>query len=229
MDTLEELTKSNGKTGFFKHVFNFDEESKTDMLNIVQYGVLAILPLVLFNKSLQRLVPEADEEKHSVELSMEVIAQVVVVFLGILFIHRIITFIPTYSGIKYAEFNVTNIILSVLIILLSLQTKLGEKISILADRVVDYWNGSQNDRKKKKKKNVHQQQQQQQQQINNQAMTQSLDSTPMSSIPVQQQPNFDQMYQIDNNPLIGASTPGDYMVEPMAANAMGGSTFGSLF
>ena len=85
MDTLEEFTKSNGKTGFFKHVFNFDEESKTDMLNIVQYGVLAILPLVLFNKSLQRLVPEADEEKHSIELSMEVIAQVIVVFLGILF------------------------------------------------------------------------------------------------------------------------------------------------
>lgn len=226
MDTLEELTKSNGKTGFFKHVFNFDEESKTDMLNIVQYGVLAILPLVLFNKSLQRLVPEADEEKHSIELSMEVIAQVIVVFLGILFIHRIITFIPTYSGIKYAEFNVTNIILSVLIILLSLQTKLGEKISILADRVADYWNGSQNERKKKKKKNS---QQQQQQPINNQAMAQSLDSTPMSSIPVQQQPNFDQMYQIDNNPLIGASSPGDHMIEPMAANAMGGSAFGALF
>lgn len=227
MDTLEELTKSNGKTGFFKHVFNFDEESKTDMLNVVQYGVLAILPLVLFNKSLQRLVPEADEEKHSIELSMEVIAQVIVVFLGILFIHRIITFIPTYSGIKYAEFNVTNIILSVLIILLSLQTKLGEKISILADRVADYWNGSQNDRKKKKKKNS--QQQQQQQPINNQAMAQSLDSTPMSSIPVQQQPNFDQMYQIDNHPLIGASSPGDHMIEPMAANAMGGSAFGALF
>lgn len=226
MDTLEELTKSNGKTGFFKHVFNFDEESKTDMLNIVQYGVLAILPLVLFNKSLQRLVPEADEEKHSIELSMEVIAQVIVVFLGILFIHRIITFIPTYSGIKYAEFNVTNIILSVLIILLSLQTKLGEKISILADRVADYWNGSQNERKKKKKKNS---QQQQQQPTNNQAMTQSLDSTPMSSIPVQQQPNFDQMYQIDNHPLIGASSPGDHMIEPMAANAMGGSAFGALF
>jgi hypothetical protein len=225
MDSLEELTKSNGKTGFFKHVFNFDEESKADMLNIIQYAVLAILPLVLFNKSLQKLVPEADEEKHSIELSMEVIAQVIVVFLGILIIHRMITFIPTYSGIKYTDFNVTNIVLSVLIILLSLQTKLGEKISILADRVVDFWNGNQSDKKKKKKKNT-----QQQQQPNEQAISQSLDSTPISSIPVQQQPNFNQMYQIDNTPLIGAATPGgEQIMEPMAANAMGGSPFGSLF
>ena len=224
MDSLEELTKSNGKTGFFKHVFNFDDESKADMLNIIQYSVLAILPLVLFNKSLQKLVPEADEEKHSIELSMEVVAQVIVVFLGILIIHRMITFIPTYSGFKYADFNVTNIILSVLIILLSLQTKLGEKISILADRVIDFWNGKQNDRKKKKKNT-----QQQQQQINEQAISQSLDTTQINSLPVQQQPNFNQMYQIDNTPLIGASTPGDQMMEPMAANSMGGSAFGSLF
>ena len=225
MDSLEELTKSNGKTGFLKHVFNFDDESKADILNIIQYAVLAILPLVLFNKSLQRLVPEADEEKHSIELSMEVIAQVIVVFLGMLIIHRIITFIPTYSGIKYADLNVTNIVLSVLIILLSLQTKLGEKISILAERVVDFWNGNQNDNKKKKKKNT-----QQQQQINDQAISKSLDSTPISSIPVQKQPNYTEMFQIDNTPLIGAATPGgEQMMEPKAANAMGGSAFGSLF
>jgi hypothetical protein len=156
---------------------------------------------------------------------MEVIAQVIVVFLGMLIIHRIITFIPTYSGIKYTDFNVTNIILSVLIILLSLQTKLGEKISILADRVMDFWNGNQNDKKKKKKKNT-----QQQQQTNEQAISQSLDSTPLSSIPVQQQPNFNQMYQIDNTPLVGAATPGgEQIMEPMAANSMGGSAFGSLF
>jgi hypothetical protein len=37
------------------------------------------------------------------------------------------------------------------------------------------------------------------------------------------------MYQNDNTPLIGASTPGsDMVMEPMAANSMGGA-FGSLF
>ena len=220
MDSLEELTKSNGKVGFVKHVFNFDEESKADILNIIQYSVLAILPLVLFNKSLQKLVPEANDEKNSIELSLEVIAQVVIVFLGMLFIHRIVTFFPTYSGSKYADLNVTNIVLSVLIILLSLQTKLGEKISILAERATDFWNGE--DRKKKKKKSSQSQQSPQEQAL--------ADTTSIASLPVQQQPNFNQMYQTDNTPLIGASTPGsDMMVEPMAANAMGGSAFGSIF
>lgn len=225
MDNFDELTKSNGKIGFFKHVFNFDDDSKVEMLNIVQYSVLAIIPLVLFNKLVQKMVPEADDNKHSVELSLEIVAQVVTIFLGILIIHRIITFIPTYSGVKYPEFNVTNITLSVLIILLSLQTKLGEKISILAERIVDFWDGRSSDSKKKKKNK-----QQTSQQISQQAIGQSLGTTSISSLPVQQSPNFDGMYQQDNTPLIGASTPGsEMMMEPMAANAMVGSAFGSIF
>ena len=43
MDSLEELTKSNGKTGFFKHVFNFDEESKIDMLNKADSKTLQLM------------------------------------------------------------------------------------------------------------------------------------------------------------------------------------------
>lgn len=221
MDSLEELTKSNGKPGFFKHVFNFDDESKADILNIMQYAVLAIVPLVIFNKTLQKMIPEADDEKHSVELSLEVMAQVIVVFLGILLIHRIITFIPTYSGSKYENFNVTHIILSVLLILLSLQTKLGEKISILADRVADFWAGKQNNKKNKKKNTK-----QQQQEMNEQAISQSLETTQISSLPTQQQPNFDQMYQTDNTPLVGASSPN---IEPMSANLGFGGSFGTLF
>jgi hypothetical protein len=34
MESLDE-TKSTG-VGFFKHVFNFDDDSKSEMLNIIQ-------------------------------------------------------------------------------------------------------------------------------------------------------------------------------------------------
>ena len=51
MESLDELSKvGNGKAGFVKHVFNFDEDSKADILNIVQYAVLAIIPVVVLNK-----------------------------------------------------------------------------------------------------------------------------------------------------------------------------------
>ena len=57
MDSLEDLTKStNGKPGFFKHVFNFDEDSKSEMTNIVQYAGLAIIPIVIMNKLMQNYI-----------------------------------------------------------------------------------------------------------------------------------------------------------------------------
>ena len=239
MESLDELSKTtSGKPGFFKHVFNFDEDSKTDMLNIVQYAVLALIPVIIFNKLMQRFIPEADDEKGSVEITAEVLAQVIAMFLVILIIHRIITFIPTYSGSKYADFSVTNIILAMLVIVLSLQTKLGEKVSILVDRVIEFWEGPKDTKKGKKNQgNVKVSQPISQNQV---AMNQSLNSmgsTSISSLPVsqptmtQQLPDYNQMYQQDNTPLIGAATPGSESFEPMAANAGGAfaSPFGGLF
>lgn len=231
MESLDELTKtSSNKPGFFKHVFNFDEESKAEMLNIVQYAVLALIPVVILNKIMQRFVPEADDEKGSIELTAEILAQVIVMFLMILIIHRIITYIPTYSGEKYTGFSVTNIILAMLVIILSLQTKLGEKVSILVDRVIELWEGPKDTKNKGKGKgNVKVSQPISQNQA---AMNQSLGgTTSISALPPMQQqlPNYDQMYQQDSTPLVGAASPSMDNFEPMAANAAGGGAFGSAF
>ena len=138
------------KKNFFKHVFNFEDDSKAEMLNIVQYTLIAIIPMVLLNKSIQKYVPEADDQKSSLEVLAEIILQVIVMFLGLLFIHRMIIFVPTYSGVKFPEYNVIINILSVLMITLSLQTKLGEKVSILVERINELWEGKSSDKKKKK-------------------------------------------------------------------------------
>ena len=104
MESLDELSKtSSGKPGFFKHVFNFDEDSKAEMLNLVQYVVLALVPVIILNKLMQRYVPEADDEKSSLEITAEVLAQVLFMFFGILLINRIVTYVPTYSGGKVSR------------------------------------------------------------------------------------------------------------------------------
>ena len=59
-----ETINISGKPGFVKHVFNFDEESKCEILNIIQYAVLALLPIIILNKVMQKYVPEADDEKN---------------------------------------------------------------------------------------------------------------------------------------------------------------------
>ena len=249
MEGLDETSKNlSSKMGFFKHVFNFDDDSKSEILNIIQYSVLAIIPIVILNKLSQKYVPEADEEKGSLEILAEVIIQVLVMFLGLLIVNRIIIYLPTYSGIKYPDFNIIYIVLAVLMITLSLQTKLGEKVSLLVDRVVELWDGKMgtgDDKdKKKKKKNGNVKVSQPiagqssgmilPQQTQDAAISQSLysggsGSTSISQLPNEQPtPNYDNMYQNNNTPMPGAATPGQEGFVPMAANE-GGGAFGSPF
>ena len=246
---MESLTESSSssKPGFFKHVFNFDSDSKAEMLNIIQYAILALIPIIILNKLMQKYIPEADEEKGSLEISAEVLLQVIIIVLGIFFVDRLVTYVPTYSGIKYLDFSVTTVVIATLLILLSLQTKLGEKVSLLFDRVMELWNGpSDKDDKKKKGKGkgsvkVSQpisgqgQQQMQQQSPDQSAQNQSLygstniNQLPTSATTSQQLPNYNEMYnQADQNPLVGAATPG--FGEVLASNEfLGGNSFGSNF
>ena len=238
------MDTSDDSKGFLKHVFNFDDDSKYDILNIIQYAMIALLPVIILNKSMSNYVPEADEKKSSVELSAEIIIQIIVMFIGLLMIHRVITFVPTYSGVKYPDFNIVFIILAVLMITLSLQTKLGEKVSILFDRLMDLWNGTDSTKKKGKSGNVKVTQpiagQQMGGSITGQVMPQTqstyTDGTSINSLPTssststQQLPNYDNMYKEQNTPLVNAATPGgmEGFQEPMAANAvLGGGAFGS--
>ena len=124
------------KPNFVNHVFNFEAESKNEFVNIIQYCVLGVIFITMLNKSVQTYVPEIDKDKGNIAILSEILIQVIVLFVGVVFIHRIITYIPTMSGTPYAELNVITTILPVLIIMLSV-SKLGEKVSILVDRFIN--------------------------------------------------------------------------------------------
>ena len=151
---LQSITEPPKKT-FFNHVFSGTDEGKAEILNVLQYVLLAIIPVILLNKSIQRFVPEADSEKSSLEILAEIFIQILIMFCGIILIHRIITYIPTYSGFKYEALNLTNVILAFLIIVLSIQTKLGIKVNILSDRVMEMWNGPSDSAPVKKRSSMH--------------------------------------------------------------------------
>jgi hypothetical protein len=231
MESMDDSQKN-----FFKFVFNFDDDSKTDMLNIIQYTLIAIIPVVLLNKSMQKYVPESDDKKGSLELLAEIVIQIIGMFIGLLLIHRVVTFVPTYSGAKYPDFNIVFIVLAVLMITLSLQTKLGEKVSVLTDRLTELWDGKTSSKKGGNNnsnvkvsqpisgQNNYNSQQQQQQMSGGYTDGTSINSLPDST---QQLPNYDNMVRNDINPLQNAATPG--MGEgfvPMAASEVLGGAFG---
>lgn len=238
------MDSSDDSKSFLKHVFNFDDDSKSEILNILQYSVIAIIPVVILNKTMQQYVPEADDNKSSLEVSAEVLIQIIVMFIGLLLIHRIITFIPTYSDAKYPDFHIVYIILAILMITMSLKTKLGEKVSILVDRITELWNGK-SDNKNKNGNNVNSNGNVKvSQPISGQPVGGYTDGTAINSLPTydvtqgnqdtiapQQLPNYDAMFRQDTTPLVGAASPGvtsEGFDGPLAANSvLGGGSFGS--
>ena len=140
MDLLQETADRPQKT-FFSHIFSSTQEGKAEIFNVIQYALMGIIPVVILNKTIQRFIPEADTDKSSLELLVEIFIQMIVMFCGIILIHRFITYFPTYSGFKYEELALTNVILAFLIIIFSIQTKIGLKLNILVDRIHELWNG----------------------------------------------------------------------------------------
>lgn len=142
MNVSEELNSNQSKSTFFSHVFSTTEEGKAEIMNVVQYALLGVVPIVILNKLIQRFIPDADVEKSSVELLVEILIQLIVMFVGVILIHRMITFVPTYSEFKYESLSLTNVLLAFMILVLSIQTKLGIKVNIMYDRMMELWEGA---------------------------------------------------------------------------------------
>jgi hypothetical protein len=230
MEVLQEATSITKKT-FLSHVFSMSEESNAEVLNVIQYSTLGVLPIIVLNKSVQRLIPEADPDSSSIELLAEIFIQLVIMFVGIILIHRVITYIPTYSGFKYDNLNLTNVILAFLVIVLSIQTKLGLKVNILLDRALELWNGPTLEKKEgmknkmKVSKPVSQHSPSQADYLDNSGMQNGL--FPPAPVATTRQNSVMESY--DNMMHTGGNGPVDMDPGPMAANGLLGGAFGSSF
>lgn len=185
--------KTPEKLDFLSHLFRFDQETKHELSNIIQYTVLAIIPVVVLNKVMKKYIPNADEDKGSFEVTFEILLQIILLLLGVFYIHRLVIFVPTYSGSDYPDFHITPLVLILLVIILSLQSKLGDKINILVDRVLDLWNGETSLKEKPKPKQtvkqvVHEQKVQRDQE------TYQQPQQPRQEQPRQNLPDYNMMY-----------------------------------
>jgi len=142
MDTSEvNFAPQSSLSAFFNHVFVSSPEHNAEVFNTFQYVVLSIIPIIILNKTIATYIPAADDYKGSIEIIFEIIAQLLIMFGGITIVHRMITYVPTYSGYKYEPFVLTNSILIFMIILFSIQSKMSSKINILYSRLLEQWNG----------------------------------------------------------------------------------------
>jgi len=191
---------------FLNHVFPGTDDSNAEMLNAIQYALMGVIPVFLLNKLIQTYVPDVDEEKGTLEILLEMSLQVAVMFGGIIFIHRAITFFPTYSGNIYGEFNLTSVILAFLIIMMSVQTKLGLKANIIYERAMEAWEGKSKEAMCKRTKQPEEEEEEEEPTGPPAPVSTSIRAPP------QEEPQYQQP-----------------MMDPMAANSMIGGSFGTAF
>ena len=143
MDSINDSVKSvqDESMGFFNYVFNFDNENKMRIMNMLQYTLLAIIPILLILRGIKHLIPEEDESKGSFEILAESIGQVILIMVSIWITNKIINYIPTYSGEDYPKFNEISFVLPFILLLATMQTKLGAKFNILIDRTMNLITG----------------------------------------------------------------------------------------
>ena len=137
-ETVGQLHRSNAMaipTNFVNYVFDFRPENRNQLLNLIQYTLIAFLPVILTLRLIKYTIPVDTDSKTTIEIALEVIAEVILIVLAIWFTNRIIQYIPTYSGTAYPTNNGVGFIVPFVIILSTLQTKLGAKLNILIDRV----------------------------------------------------------------------------------------------
>ena len=236
---MDRLEKSTSDEGFVKTVLPFDDSQKESLLNIIQYTLLTIIPIVIILKLIKSYMPEADEDNGSLVIFVEVIAQLLVMFFALYFIHRIVAYIPTYSGKVYEAFSITTTIPVILLLALTMQSKLSEKVQILIDRLVELYDGQTSSKSAKQSPKGQGQVRVTQplsQQYSSQGPSQQAVAPPPAQMTnmksqsneysIPQTPNFDNMYGGPETPLVNAANP---TMEPFAANDFLGGSFGTAF
>lgn len=122
-------------TNFVTHVFNFDEPSKHLIMNAVQYTIFSVFLVMVYHRFLEDYEVTVDENKGNITLMMEVCLECLIWILGILFMHRIITYFPTLSKTEYGQINLTTMILPSVCVLLLL-SKCKDKVKLVMDRLL---------------------------------------------------------------------------------------------
>ena len=229
-------------SGFFNYVFNFDSDNKAILLNMFQYIVIALIPVIVLLKLIKEYIPEDDDKKESIELIIEIVIQIGVLFVAMYLIDKIIRYFPTYSNVPYTKFNEISFIIPTLVLIMTMQTKLGAKINILYDRVLEMWNGKNQSKGGNNQGNIRVSQPIVMPGSHQVSRADTLDNTIMSQRP-NQLPAQNNISLIDSLPnmMNNGGGGGNNMqnqamqnafmdsMEPMAANGALGGAFGSSF
>ena len=121
---------STTSKSFFGFLFNM-KDPETNTMNMLQYSFIALIPIIILLK-IVNIIPEANE---SIEILFEIILQLIIIIIGIVIIHRFTIYFNTLSKVPYPEIQTFSIVLSIILTLFIVHSKINDKVSILVERV----------------------------------------------------------------------------------------------
>ena len=130
--------------GFINHVFNFDNDTKVEFMNITQYLLFVLIPLSFINKFIEGVIPKPDESRGSIELLIEVLGHSFLLIATVFLVDRIAHYIPSYSGKQLNPISLATLV--IVFVLFTGKTK--QKMDLLHSRVMSSWNGEEQKTKK---------------------------------------------------------------------------------
>lgn len=156
MDKQESAPTTSSANTIIKHIFKFDDDTKSTLMNLSQYMVLAIIPVAILQNISEKVFPEFDASKGTLELLAEILGQSLMSIVGLFFIHRVITAVPTFSGSAMGDLNLFSIVVVFLLTSFMFDGKVEKKFKAISDRMMELWDGKSSDDKDKNKQGVKQ-------------------------------------------------------------------------
>ena len=134
MEEQGELLRGGSQGSFISYMFSMTDGEKVELINMFQYIILAIIPIILIVRLMKAYIPPVNNKKASVEVAVELIVQLVLLVSVFFLIHKLILFIPTYTKQNYPSIQFFPILLPLLFILFTLDKNMGEKAQLLLQR-----------------------------------------------------------------------------------------------
>lgn len=135
---MDDSIKPISNQGFFSYVFKLSKFKQEDLLNVIQYSMLSIVPVIIFIYFTKKYFPDVTDSDSSLYMFIVTFIQLTFMIIGIFFIDRIINYIPTYSGKYYETINLTNIVLIFILFMLIIHGGFRQRTTLLLQRF-DKW------------------------------------------------------------------------------------------
>ena len=121
---------------FVNYMFSMSDGEKVEIINMFQYIILAIIPVIIIVRLIKNYVPPLNNKKATIEILIELIVQLVVLFALFFFVHKLIAFIPTYTKQQYQNVQFLPLVLPLLFVLFTMDKNVGEKAQLLLKRAL---------------------------------------------------------------------------------------------